>query len=217
MLAVSPHDFHQSPVHHTIRAVAREEQARASSGRSSRTPLGRSLAAVRAEHLSAEAMRFIFSGGVVSAVYIALTTFLAEGLHLQFQIALAISWCTAISVHFTLQRTFVWVRQAAFALRFRHQMLRYLLMAGSQFAVTLASTAILPKVLGVPVEIVYVASTAILACINFLVFRNRVFHAGAAEAASSEPRAQVEVLGDLDYGEAQRGGEEQRSSASSPV
>jgi putative flippase GtrA len=203
MLAVSPHDFHRRPVHHTIRAVAREEQARAGSGRSSRTPLGRGLAAVRAEHLSAQAVRFIFSGVVVSAVYIAITTFLAEGLHLQFQVALAIGWCTAISVHFTLQRTFVWTQQAAFALRFKHQMLRYLLMAGSQFALTLTSTAVLPGVIGVPVEIVYLASTAMLACVSFLVFRNGVFHAGGTETGGHEPPAHVEVLDDVSYGEAQ--------------
>jgi putative flippase GtrA len=164
--------------------VAREEQARASSGRSSRTPLGRGLAAVRAERLSAQAVRFICSGVVVSAVYITLTTFLAEVMHMQFQIALAIGWCTAISVHFTLQRTFVWGQQAEFALPFGHQMMRYLLMAGSQFALTLAITTLLPSALGVPVEVVYLASTVMLASVSFLVFRNSIFHAGSVEPDS---------------------------------
>ncbi len=193
MLAGSPDGFHGRPAHLMIRRVAREEQARASGGSSSLKPLRRGLAALRADHLSAQAVRFVLTGGIVSIVYIALTTFLAEVLHLQFQIALAIGWLTAVSVHFTLQRRFVWAPQETFALPFGHQVLRYLLMAGSQFAITLASTAVLPGVLGVPAELVYLASTVALALVNFLVFRNNIFHADQAETANLRPRGQVQI------------------------
>lgn len=203
MLAVSPHDFHRRPGHHTIRRVAREEQARASSGSSSRTPLGRGLDAIRADHLRAQAVRFVLAGGIAAVVYIAITTFLAEALHLQFQIALVIGWLTGVGVHFELQRKFVWAPHETFALPIGHQILLYLLMCGSQFALMLASTAVLPGVLGVPVEIVYLASTAVLALVNFVMFRNKIFHAGPLENSNLRLRARVRIHGDVRCDEAQ--------------
>jgi putative flippase GtrA len=139
--------------------------------------LSRGLTVLRLDHIGAQAVRFAITGVVVATVYIAVTTFLSQASHIQFQIALAIGWCIGMSVHFTLQRTFVWAREGRFALPFGRQVRRYLLVAGSQLGLTAASTAMLPSVLGLPVEAVYLATAAALTSLNFVAFRHGVFHA----------------------------------------
>jgi putative flippase GtrA len=138
-----------------------------------------------AESLLAQGVRFLISGVVVSTVYIAVTTLLAEGSHIRFQIALGIGWCTAVSMHFTLQRVFVWTHRDGFALPFSRQVGRYLAVAGTQLGVTTAATTLLPSALGLPTEMIYLATAALLTSINFLVFRGGVFHADANEAGST--------------------------------
>lgn len=122
-------------------------------------------------------MRFALSGGTVALVYLGITTMLAEVVGLPFQEALAIGFCFAIVVHFTLQRLFVWTHHEEFALPLRHQLGRYLLSAGVQYGVTAASTGLLPSALGVSAEMVYLATVAAMLGSNFLVFRYGIFHA----------------------------------------
>jgi putative flippase GtrA len=147
------------------------------------------LAPLRTDAAFAQAVRFAISGVIVSIVYITVTTLLAEVSHLRFQLALAIGWCAGVSVHYTLQRVFVWAHRDGFALPFARQVRRYLLLAFSQLAATTASTSLLPSALGVPAEAVYLASAVILTMLNFIVFRNRIFHPEALDAAQpSAPR-----------------------------
>jgi putative flippase GtrA len=101
---------------------------------------------------------------------------LADLVGLPFQVALAIGACAGLLVHFTLQRFFVWAHSDEYALALRHQAARYLAFAGAQYGLTAASTAILPTALGLPVELVYFGTVAILVSMNFLVFRNVIFH-----------------------------------------
>jgi putative flippase GtrA len=150
-----------------------------------RQALTRNLGLLRTDAVVAQGVRFALSGVVVSIVYITITTVLSEVSHLRFQIALVIGWCAAVAVHFTLQRTFVWRRDASFALPFGRQVGRYLLVALSQLGVTAATTAVLPSVLGVPAEAVYLATAALITLVNFLVFRNGVFHAEAGAGGHS--------------------------------
>jgi putative flippase GtrA len=96
---------------------------------------------------------------------------------LPFELALTIGFCIAVAVHFTLQRLFVWIHHEEFALPLHHQAGRYLVSAGTQYGLTLASTSLLPPVLGLPVEVVYLATVLVLVCGNFLILRHGVFHA----------------------------------------
>jgi putative flippase GtrA len=123
--------------------------------------------------------RFAVAGGIVAVVYLTVTTVLANVVGLPFQVALALGFCVALIVHFSLQRFFVWVHHEEFALPLHHQMARYLLSAGVQYGVTVASTSLLPSALGVSTEVVYVATVAVVMGANFLVFRHGVFHASA--------------------------------------
>ena len=126
--------------------------------------------------LGRQGVRFILTGGFVALVYIAVTTLLAEVIGLPFQLALAVGFSLAIATHFTLQRMFVWRNAAAYALRLRHQIARYLAVAAVQYGLTAASTAVLPHALGVSPEVVYLPTVAVLSAANFVVFRARIFH-----------------------------------------
>jgi putative flippase GtrA len=128
-------------------------------------------------HLAGQGLRFAASGGAVALVYVATTTLLAEVIGLPFEVALAIGFSVAIATHFTLQRVFVWAHADGFALPLSQQALRYLPMAGIQYGLTAAATAVLPTLLGVRTEVVYLGAAGLLSVVNFFVFRARVFHA----------------------------------------
>jgi putative flippase GtrA len=158
-----------------IRAMASYGQLRVA-GEPWRQTLRRNINLLRTDAVMAQGVRFVLCGAFVSLVYLTTTTLLSEVSHLRFQLALGIGWTAAVSVHFTLQRTFVWKRRNGFALPFARQVRRYLIVAVSQLAITAATTTVLPSALGVPAEAVYLATAVLVTLVNFLVFRNRVFH-----------------------------------------
>jgi putative flippase GtrA len=135
----------------------------------------------------AQSVRFALTGGVVSLVYLSTTTILALVVGVPFQIALPIGFSLGLAVHFTLQRVFVWTHRDKFALPLRHQVGRYLTLAGTQYGVTAASTSLLPAALGLPTELVYLLTAACVTCTNFLLFRHRVFHAKMVGAGIARP------------------------------
>jgi putative flippase GtrA len=134
--------------------------------------------------LLGQGTRYAFAGTFVAGVYLASTTFLAVVVGLPFEVALPIGFAVQLCVHFTLQRFFVWVHDETFALRFRHQLRRYLTVAAMQFSVTVASTSLLPRALGLATEDVYLITVVSMTSINFLLFRNVVFHAERAPQRS---------------------------------
>jgi putative flippase GtrA len=138
--------------------------------------------------LLGQGVRFALAGGTVALVYLGTTTVLADVVGMPFQAALAIGFCVGLMVHFTLQRVFVWTHHEEFALPLRHQAGRYLAVAAMQYGVTAASTSLLPSALGLPTEIVYLATVAVILCTNFLVFRHGIFHSKPA-TRPGRPRA----------------------------
>jgi putative flippase GtrA len=135
--------------------------------------------------LTGQGTRYAMSGVVVALVYLLTTTLLAVVVGLPFQVALPIGFALALSVHFTLQRLFVWVHHEEFALPFRHQARRYLMVVLAQYVVTATSTALLPGALGLPTEVVYVITALLWAGANFALFRNVVFHPERTEGGLS--------------------------------
>jgi putative flippase GtrA len=132
-----------------------------------------------------QGVRFALAGCTVGLIYLTTTTVLADVVGLPFEVALPIGFSIALIVHFTLQRVFVWSHSEAFALPLRHQATRYLAAAAVQYGLTAASTSLLPSLLGVPTETVYVVTVGVLAVTNFLLFRRIIFHVQptATEAA----------------------------------
>lgn len=130
--------------------------------------------------LLGQLFRFGLTGGFVTLVYLTVTTVLSQVAGLPFEVALAIGFATALLLHFSLQRLFVWMHEDGFALPFRHQVGRYLLMAGAQYGCTALSTALLPAALGVPTEFVYLATMVVATTTGFLVMRFIIFHSSGA-------------------------------------
>jgi putative flippase GtrA len=136
-----------------------------------------------------QGVRFLFAGGIVVVVYVTTTTVLADVVGLHFQVALAIGFAVALLVQFNLYRIFVWVHHEEFALPVRHQVGRYLVAAAINYGLTAAATAVLPGLLGVPTEAVYLVMVAALPVINFVVLRYVIFHAKAP--AGDHPPAPI--------------------------
>lgn len=140
-----------------------------------------------------QGVRFALAGGTVMVVYLTTTTVLAEVVGMAFQVALAIGFCVSLLVHFTLQRLFVWTHHDEFALPLRHQAGRYLAYAGAQYGITAAATSLLPSVLGVSAEIVYLVTVAVVVSVNFVVFRHGIFH---AKPTATERDHEAPAVGD---------------------
>lgn len=143
-----------------------------------------------------QGFRFALSGGLVALVYVGVTTLLHDGMAVPFQLALVGGSAVSVSLHFTLQRLFVWRHaQAGFALSVRGQARRYLLLVGVQYAITALATSQLPGLLDEPVEIVYLTTTILVAISNFMIFRNRVFHTAGSSSGARDERAPDELPG----------------------
>ncbi|HEY3960341.1 MAG TPA: sugar phosphate nucleotidyltransferase [Solirubrobacteraceae bacterium] len=173
-----------------------------------RSPRARRADTLRAlrtsSDLRGQGARYALAGSCVATVYLLATTILAVGVGLPFQIALLGGYGVALCLHFTLQRLFVWTHIAGFALPFRRQIGRYLLTSGTQYGLTAASTSLLPAVLRLTPEVVYLGTVPILTAANFIVFRHGVFHPKVAEPepepdsrSDSEPVSPLERDGEI--------------------
>jgi putative flippase GtrA len=129
--------------------------------------------------IAGQGFRFALSGVVVASVYVAVTTLLHDAFMLPFQLALVLGFTGSVCLHFTLQRLFVWRHHQQFALALHRQAARYLCVCGTQYGITALSTSRLPGPLGLPVEVVYLATMCSIAGFNFVVFRGRIFHPNA--------------------------------------
>ena len=127
--------------------------------------------------LLGQSVRFVLVGGFVALVYLLTTTFLAVVIGVPFEVALLVGFCLGLTIHFSLQRVFVWGHDGGFALPFRRQAARYIMVAGTQYLLTALGTALLPRALGLPTEVVYLAIALLCTGFNFVIFRGRVFHA----------------------------------------
>lgn len=134
--------------------------------------------------LLGQLVRFGLAGGLVTLLYLTVTTVLSQVVGLPFELALIIGFVSALLLHFTLQRLFVWVHDDGFALGMDRQVRRYLVMAGCQYGVTALATAVLPRALGVPTELVYLATMVVVTSTGFLIMRFVIFHGNGSAARS---------------------------------
>jgi putative flippase GtrA len=126
--------------------------------------------------ISWETLRYAISGSFSTLTYIALTLLVSGPLGVPIQIAIPISYATALVLNFLLQRHFVFATDGGFALQRGAQLRRYVSAVLVQYAVTATSTAVLPDLLGVPEPDVYVVTVLVLAVLAFLTLRSLVFH-----------------------------------------
>jgi putative flippase GtrA len=126
--------------------------------------------------LTWETLRYAISGSFSTLAYIVLTLIVSGPLGVPIQIAIPVSYATALVLNFTLQRHFVFPTEDGYALERGAQLRRYVPAVLVQYGVTATSTAILPHLLGVPERDVYVATVLVLAVLAFLTLRSLVFH-----------------------------------------
>jgi putative flippase GtrA len=126
--------------------------------------------------LSWETLRYAISGSFSTLTYIVLTLIVSGPLDVPIQLAIPVSYATALVLNFTLQRHFVFPTDEGFVLDRGAQLRRYVPAVLIQYSVTATSTAVFPRLLGVPERDVYVVTVLILAVCAFLTLRSLVFH-----------------------------------------
>jgi putative flippase GtrA len=126
--------------------------------------------------LGAQTLRYAIGGTFTTVVYVGLVLGLSGPADVPIQLAIVIGYGTALAIHFRLQHRFVFRRDDGFALERRHQLRRYLTTAATQYSLAALSTGLLPGILGVHEQIVYVVTALSLAAVTFLVLRTHVFH-----------------------------------------
>jgi putative flippase GtrA len=125
--------------------------------------------------------KFALTGLLVGATHLGLVTVLVIG-GVPIQAALAIGFVVAVTMHFTLNRQWVFAHDSGYALHLTGQGLRYLLAAGLSYAGTSIAVAVLPDVLGIPQLAVFFLAAGVMACISFTILHLWVFHAAHGEA-----------------------------------
>jgi putative flippase GtrA len=133
----------------------------------------------RRASLAHQPVRFILSGAAVAICHFSVATLLIAGLDVSPQPALVAAYGTAIALHFTLNRQFVFTDPQGYALRLSHQGVRYLVLAGCSYAITAVSVAILPGVVGLSPLVVFYCVAGGQAVLTFLVLRHWVFRPAA--------------------------------------
>jgi putative flippase GtrA len=124
-----------------------------------------------------QALRYVVSGGVVTVANLGLGLLLSGPLGIPIQIAICIAFVASLLLNYTLQRLFVFADRESFALAGASQFTRYIQLGAAQYVFTALATAVLPGLLGVSQQVVFVAAALFAAAVTFVVLRLAVFHA----------------------------------------
>jgi putative flippase GtrA len=127
----------------------------------------------------------------VAAVYVGGTLLLSGPVGLPIQAAIPIAYAVAVAFHFLLQRVFVFRHDGGFALSVREQVVRYLLIAATQYPATAALTALLPAIFDLSDQVAYLITAAIISLTSFFVLRLGVFHPQEGHLAREERPGRV--------------------------
>jgi putative flippase GtrA len=131
-------------------------------------------------------LRYAAAGGLVAVVYVGGTLLLSGPVGLPIQAAIPIAYVVAVVLHFLLQRTFVFRHDGDFALSVREQIVRYLLIAATQYPATAALTALLPVLFGMSDQVAYLITVALISLTFFFVLRWGVFHPQKGHVAGEQ-------------------------------
>jgi putative flippase GtrA len=134
----------------------------------------RRLASIRT--LLPHATRYAAAGTLVGATYIGLTLVFSGPVGVPIQLVIPLALAAAGTLHFVLQRTFVFRDREVFALSSGAQAWRYVVIAAVQYGATATATAVLPGLVGVSEQVAYVAAACVVSGTTFLFLRSRVFH-----------------------------------------
>ena len=103
------------------------------------------------EHdLTGPTIRYGIAGAIVGLVYLAMPLLMKDDLGWPIEVAIPIAYVIAVTLHFNLQRHFVFRHVEQFALSTHEQIGRYVIIGAIQYPVTALSTAFLPSAPGSP-------------------------------------------------------------------
>jgi putative flippase GtrA len=128
-------------------------------------------------HVVGSTARYAIAGVIVALVYLALPLILNGMLGAPIEAVIPLAYLAALTLHFNLQRHFVFRHVDVFALEHRQQVARYAALAAVQYPLTAILTAVLPGALDMSQRAAYVATVVTISLASFfLVLRRRVFH-----------------------------------------
>jgi putative flippase GtrA len=119
--------------------------------------------------------RFALSAITVQIVYAALMAVLLLGLDLPRQAALAIGYASALGVHFTLNRQFVFAPTAGYTQGLTAHGGRYLVTALVVYVITAFGLAVVPDAIGVAPFLAWLLLATTIGALNFVLLSRFVF------------------------------------------
>jgi putative flippase GtrA len=132
----------------------------------------------RAPHIgyALQLARFGIAGTLVFGVYTGGTLLLSGPLKLPIVVAIAVAYIVGVTLHFLLQRHFVFLDRDVFALPLNAQLTRYVVIGVCQYTVTSVAVTTLPHVLGVSQQLVFVGIVVAISLLSFTLLRSVIFH-----------------------------------------
>jgi putative flippase GtrA len=118
--------------------------------------------------------RFLATGGIVAVIHLGLVSAMVLfGVHIQ--VALIASYLVSLTIHFTLNRQWVFASDHGYAFHFTLQGMRYLATAILSYACTATALAVVPDALGLADLAVFFLATGAMAIVSFVLLRTWVF------------------------------------------
>jgi putative flippase GtrA len=126
-------------------------------------------------------VRFVLSGSAVATCqFTTMPLLVAAGV--SDQLAVAGAYFSALVLHFTLNREFVFATDSGYALHLTAQGVRYVSIAFTSYVVTSTAVALLPGPLDATPLAVFYGASLVAAALSFVVLRRWVFGPGASRA-----------------------------------
>lgn len=150
----------------------------------------RSIRTLLGHDLAGPLIRYGIAGGCIAAVYLGVPLLLHDVVGVPLEVAIPIAYALALTLHFNLQRHFVFRHVDEFALSARQQIGRYAIIAAIQYPTTALATAFLPDVLHVSADAAFLIISLSISLAAFLLLRGHVFHPDVEEELIIEARAE---------------------------
>jgi putative flippase GtrA len=154
----------------------------------------RSLRALLSHDLTGPLIRYCIVGGGVALVYLGVPLLLHDVVGMPIEVAIPIAYALAITLHFNLQRHFVFHHIDEFALSTRTQIGRYAMIAAVQYPTTALATAFLPGLLHISSDVAFLIVSPTISVMTFMVLRGHVFHPTIEEELILEVQAEAREL-----------------------
>lgn len=150
----------------------------------------RSIRALLGHELTGPLIRYGIAGGCVALVYLGVPLLLHDVVGVPIEVAIPIAYLLALTLHFNLQRHFVFRHIDEFALSTRQQIGRYAMIAAVQYPTTALATAFLPGLLHISSDAAFLIISLSISLTAFLMLRGHVFHPTVEEELIIEEQAE---------------------------